>query len=94
MSKSLLLLLAIISLYFQLISLSKETSNLRNLGFTQNIAKAYSLAKFDFLGQSISIDEKISVKGGQLSNQIIFKTKSVSIVFGFNGITSPCSKSF
>ena len=77
-------------LIFLLVTLSNE--NLRNLSFNYNCEKVWQLKKFTFLGLTIIFEEKVGVKAGKAFNQIVMKSDSGSVSYGYTGISTPISK--
>ena len=78
------LLLILVSL---IIAESKATSNARNLDEYQNYEKTYDIKTIYILGQEVDFKEKVIIKGGKISSQLIITTNSGSAIFERNELT-------
>ena len=78
------LLLILVSL---IIAESKATSNARNLDEYQNYEKTYDIKTIYILGQEVDFKEKVIIKGGKISSQLIITTSSGSAIFERNELT-------
>ena len=78
------LLLILVSL---IVAESKATSNARNLDEYQNYEQTYDIKTIYILGQEVDFKEKVIIKGGKISSQLIITTSSGSAIFERNELT-------
>ena len=78
------LLLILVSL---IIAESKAISDIRNLDEYQNYEKTYDIKTIYILGQEVDFKEKVIIKGGKISSQLIITTSSGSAIFERNELT-------
>ena len=78
------LLLILVSL---IIAESKAISDVRNLDEYQNYEKTYDIKTIYILGQEVDFKEKVIIKGGKISSQLIITTSSGSAIFERNELT-------
>ena len=78
------LLLILVSL---IIAESKAISDVRNLDEYQNYEQTYDIKTIYILGQEVDFKEKIIIKGGKISSQLIITTSSGSAIFERNELT-------
>ena len=78
------LLLILVSL---IIAESKAISDVRNLDEYRNYEQTYDIKTIYILGQEVDFKEKVIIKGGKISSQLIITTNSGSAIFERNELT-------
>ena len=78
------LLLILVSL---IIAESKAISDVRNLDEYRNYEQTYDIKTIYILGQEVDFKEKVIIKGGKISSQLIITTSSGSAIFERNELT-------